>query len=325
MIYMNNNDILPWVEKYRPKRLDDIIGQEPIVKRLKYFVQQRSFPNMIFAGPPGVGKTTSAIAFANELYNFNLRGNFKELNASDERGIDVIRGAVKEFAKITSLSDIKLKIIFLDEADALTTDAQHALRRTMERYSAETRFILSVNYSSKIIEPIQSRCVVFRFKPLTRDEVKRYIQKIAENEKLIIDENAMQALIDVSNGDLRNITNILQSIAIISNKIEVDNIYEIAAKVKPVELSRMLKEAVEGKFNDAKKDLEKLIVEYGISAEDLLKELNKELTNAVYIDDYNKLKILEIIADTNFRIVEGANELIQLDAMLARIASLKIV
>ncbi|BCS91043.1 MAG: replication factor C small subunit [Candidatus Micrarchaeota archaeon] len=322
---MNNNDILPWVEKYRPKRLDDIIGQEPIVKRLKYFVQQRSFPNMIFAGPPGVGKTTSAIAFANELYNFNLRGNFKELNASDERGIDVIRGAVKEFAKITSLSDIKLKIIFLDEADALTTDAQHALRRTMERYSAETRFILSVNYSSKIIEPIQSRCVVFRFKPLTRDEVKRYIQKIAENEKLIIDENAMQALIDVSNGDLRNITNILQSIAIISNKIEVDNIYEIAAKVKPVELSRMLKEAVEGKFNDAKKDLEKLIVEYGISAEDLLKELNKELTNAVYIDDYNKLKILEIIADTNFRIVEGANELIQLDAMLARIASLKIV
>ena len=164
---------LAWTEKYRPKCLDDVIGQEVIAERLKAFAKSKSFPNMIFAGPAGVGKTTSALALANELYGDKIYEAFIELNASDSRGIDVIRGRVKEFARTMPLSSGLVKIIFLDEADALTPEAQHALRRTMERYSSTTRFIFSANYASKIIEPIQSRCVVLRFRLLNEDDVKK--------------------------------------------------------------------------------------------------------------------------------------------------------
>ena len=162
---------IPWTEKYRPSNLDEVVGQQQIVSRIKSFVKNRNFPNMIFAGPAGIGKTTCAIAMAKELYKDEIGFAFKELNASDARGIDVIRGEVKEFAKTISISKVPIKIIFLDEADALTSEAQHALRRTMEQFSSETRFVLSANYASKIIEPIQSRCVVFRFKHLTEDGV----------------------------------------------------------------------------------------------------------------------------------------------------------
>ena len=134
---------LPWTEKYRPSTLNEVIGQKLIVERIKAFVKNGSFPNMIFAGSAGIGKTTCAIALAKDLYKGQLDGSFLELNASDARGIDVIRGAVKEFAKTLSISGAPIKIIFLDEADALTADAQHALRRTMEKFAAETRFILS--------------------------------------------------------------------------------------------------------------------------------------------------------------------------------------
>lgn len=150
-------DALPWTEKYRPKTLDDIIGQKEIVESLKAFVRQKNMPHLLFAGPAGIGKTTCTLSLAHDLFGDDYRGNVLEMNASDERGIDVVRGVIKDFARVLSMSGVPFKIIFLDEADALTPDAQHALRRTMELYSNTTRFILSANYSSKIIEPLQSR------------------------------------------------------------------------------------------------------------------------------------------------------------------------
>ena len=313
---------LPWTEKYRPKSLEEVIGQKQIVERLKAFVKQGNFPNMIFAGSAGVGKTTSAIAMAKDLYNDEINTAFKELNASDARGIDVIRGEVKNFAKTISIARVPVKIIFLDEADALTADAQHALRRTMEKFSAETRFILSANYASKIIEPIQSRCVVFRFKPLTEDDMKEYVNRIIEGEGITLEKNAMEALIYVGDGDLRKLTNVLQSAAMKSEKITEADIYDVASRARPKEIMSMLRFAVEGDFDKARNELDTLTLKHGMSGEDILTQCYREAQN-LHFDEKLKLKIIVYIGEANFRIVEGANERIQLESMLAQIAMLK--
>ncbi len=310
---------LPWTEKYRPHKLSEVIGQELIVSRLNEFVKNKNFPNMIFAGSAGVGKTTCAIAMANDLYKDEISGAFKELNASDTRGIDVIRGEVKEFAKTIALSNVRTKIIFLDEADSLTSDAQHALRRTMEKFSAETRFILSANYASKIIEPIQSRCVVFRFKSLNEENIKKYIDHIVLNEKLEIDEKAMKALIYISEGDLRKLTNIMQTAAMQNKTITEQSVYEIASRARPKEINIMLKSAASKNFDAARKELDQLILKYGMSGEDILTQCYREVQN-MDLDEHVKLVIISDIGEANFRIVEGANERIQLEAMLAHIA-----
>ena len=307
---------LPWTEKYRPKTLDDVIGQKLVVERLKSFVERGNFPNMIFAGSPGVGKTACAIAMARDLYGDNMVGAFRELNASDARGIDVIRGDVKEFAKTISIAKVPIKIIFLDESDALTADAQHALRRTMEVFSSETRFIFSANYASKIIEPIQSRCVVFRFKPLTEEEMRAYIKRIVGAEKLNLDDKALDALIYVGDGDLRRLTNVLQSASTQHKRITESSIYDIAARARPKEIIAMLKYAVSADFTNARNELDNLMLKQGMSAEDILTQCYREVQN-LSIDERMKLNIIKDIGEYNFRIVEGANERIQLEAMLA--------
>ncbi len=310
---------LPWIEKYRPHNLEEVIGQRLIVDRLKSFVEKKNFPNMIFAGSAGIGKTTCAIAMANDIYGGDLEGAFKELNASDTRGIEVIRGTVKEFAKTKAMGSVPIKIIFLDEADALTADAQHALRRTMEKYSKETRFILSANYASKIIEPIQSRCVVFRFKPLNEEDMRNYISRIGKGEGLDIDEKAVQALMYVGDGDLRKLTNILQSAALQNTKISDVNIYDVAARARPKEIVTMLRCAIDGDFEKAKVELDSLMLRQGMSAEDILSQCYREVQN-LSIDERAKLKTVVAIGETNFRVVEGANERIQLEEFIAQLA-----
>ncbi len=313
---------LSWTEKYRPSKLDEVIGQEAIVDRLKVFVQEKSFPNMIFSGSAGIGKTTCAIAMARELYRDKMNEAFLELNASDSRGIDVVRGKVKEFARTLPLSGEIVKIIFLDEADALTPEAQHALRRTMERYSATTRFILSANYASKIIEPIQSRCVVLRFKPLNEEQMKKWIKRIEKGEGIDVDEKAVEALIYVSEGDLRKLTNVLQSAGFKRKKVTEKEVYDIAARARPKEVISMLKYSLAGDFIKAREELNKLVITYGMSGEDILLQCYREALN-LEIPDKTKLRIITAIGDYNFRIVEGANDRIQLEAMLARFALLE--
>ncbi|MGA3021047.1 MAG: replication factor C small subunit [Candidatus Micrarchaeales archaeon] len=319
---MGGIEDIAWAEKYRPSKIEDIIGQNAIAERLKAFVKTRSFPNMIFAGPAGVGKTTSAIALAKELYGGDINEAFLELNASDARGIDVIRGKVKEFARTLPLTSGLVKIIFLDEADALTPEAQHALRRTMERYSATTRFIFSANYASKIIEPIQSRCVVLRFKPLNEEEVKKYIKRVEKGEKLEISEKAVEALVYVSEGDLRKLINVLQSAAVMGKGIDEKAIYDIASRARPREISSMLRYAMEGDFQKARNELNTLMLSYGMSGEDILLQCYREAFN-LPVGDSLKLNLVKAIGEYNFRIVEGANERIQLEAMIAELALLE--
>ena len=199
-----------WTEKYRPKTLDEVVGQSSVTDRLKGYVEAKNMPHLMFAGTPGTGKTTCALALARSMYGDSWRGNFIELNASDDRGIDVVRGKIKDFARTAPIEGAEFKIIFLDESDALTNDAQGALRRTMEKYSKTCRFILSCNYSSKIIDPIQSRCAVFRFRPLSNEDIREYLERICKEENLEVEEGALDALVYIARGDMRRETGSLR-------------------------------------------------------------------------------------------------------------------
>jgi len=305
-----------WIEKYRPRNLKDVVGQKDIVDRLRSYVEAKNLPHLMFAGPAGTGKTTSAIALARELYTDSWKGNFNELNASDERGIDVVRGKIKEFARTAPIGGAEFKIIFLDEADALTSDAQAALRRTMERYSRTCRFILSCNYSSKIIEPIQSRCALFRFRPLLPEDLRRNLASIAEQEHLDITGDALDALVHVSRGDMRKSVNSLQVAASLGERITIDVVYKTTGNARPEEVQELLRTALGGGFIEARNRLDEVMVNYGLSGEDILKQIHHAVFD-LDIPDHDKVKLVERTGEIEFRIVEGSNERIQLESLLA--------
>lgn len=311
-------DITPWTEKYRPKTLNEIVGQEDAVASLKNFAKAKNMPHLLFAGPPGCGKTTATLALANEIYGDNRKECLLEMNASDERGIDVVRGKIKDFARAAALADAPFKLIFLDEADSLTSDAQSALRRTMELYVSNTRFILGANYSSKIIEPIQSRCSVFRFSPLNDVQINKMVERVCEGEGLKADKKAIDALIYVSDGDMRKLINAMQGAALVSKTITDANIFKYSSRARPKEILDMMQLAIGGNFNEARKKLHTLMVDYGLSGEDVLIQMFREIDN-VKIDERAKADLIDRIGEYNFRVVEGANEVIQLEACLAQL------
>jgi replication factor C small subunit len=308
-----------WAEKYRPKDFDEIVGQAEIVKRAKAFVEQKNMPHLLFAGPAGTGKTTLALVMVKKLFGKNWRENYLELNASDERGINVIREKVKDFARTKAIGEVPFKIIFLDEADALTREAQQALRRTMENFTASCRFILSCNYSSKIIEPIQSRTSIFRFRALTKDEIEKVLERIAKNEKLKIDKEALDAIYEISEGDCRKAINVLQATASVSKNITADLVYKIIAEAKPKEVREMIENAMSGKFIEAREKLVDMLIKKGIYGIDIIKAIQKEALK-FNLPIEKKLEVIEKIAETEFRLVEGADELIQLESLLAYFA-----
>lgn len=309
-----------WTEKYRPDSLEQVVGQEKIVERLQAFVNEGTIPHLMFAGPAGTGKTTSAVSLAKDLYGDKWKQNFMETNASDERGIDVVRDRIKDFAR-TKPVDADYKIIFLDEADALTSDAQQALRRTMEQFSDNCRFILSCNYSSKIIDPIQSRCAVFRFNRLDEENVKVYIKRLAENEDFKISEEAVEAVLRVSSGDLRRVTNILQTASMQKDKIEEQDIYGAAASLRPEEINEVLEKALNGDFMDSRDQLSELMIDRGLDGQDVINAIHREVLD-LDISDKGKLEIIDNLGEFEFRIAEGGTSDIQIEALLAKISNL---
>lgn len=308
-----------WAEKYRPKSLKQMVDQKEIVERLASFVDSRNVPHSIFAGPPGTGKTTAALCLARDLYGEGYRESFMELNASDERGINVVRQTVKTFARVRTLREIPFKILILDEADNMTRDAQQALRRTMERYTGTCRFILIANYSGKIIEPIQSRCAPFRFSYLPRESQDKYLIHIAEEEEVNLLEDGLDAIYDVCGGDLRKAINSLQAAASLKSAVNAEAVYSVAGRANPTDVHDLIKTAINGNFVEARKKLREMITKYGVAGSDIIKQIHLELFR-LDIHEPWKIKLADIVGEVDFRLVEGANEEVQLSALLAKLA-----
>ncbi|QQG39399.1 MAG: replication factor C small subunit [Candidatus Aenigmatarchaeota archaeon] len=310
-----------WSEKYRPKKLDEIVGHKEIVSRLKGFVKEKGVPHMLFAGPAGTGKTTAALCIAHELYGDGWKASYLELNASDARGIDVIRNQVKDFARTRTIGNAPFKIILLDEADALTPEAQQALRRTMENYTNTTRFILSANYSSRIIDPIQSRCAVFRFSRLKAGEAKEMLEHISKTEGVRISTEGLDAIMHITEGDMRRSINLLQACAVHGKEVTDESVYAVAAQARPEDVKEMVMFAVERNFQDARKKLYDILVNQGISGEDVVKEIHRTIYGLT-VEEAKKLRMIEALGDCEFRIDSGGDQMIQLEAYLAKLGVL---
>jgi replication factor C small subunit len=305
-----------WTEKYRPKKFEELVGQEEVVKKVENLTKSMNIPHLLFAGPAGTGKSTLALIVVKELFGSTWKENYLELNASDERGIDVVRQKVKDFARTKALGDVPFKVIFLDEADALTREAQQALRRTMENYTSTCRFVMSCNYSSKIIDPIQSRCVVLRFKLLERKDIDKRIRLIAENEGFSVGDEAIESLYEASEGDFRRIINLLQASASISNSVTADLINTLSASAKPKDIKVVLDYALSGDFLKAKEKLLDVMLRDSVSGTDIIKSIQKEIWN-LDVDPELKVRLTEKTGEIEFRLVEGSDEFIQLEALLA--------
>lgn len=305
-----------WTEKYRPRKFEEVVGQEEIIKRVKSLTNSPNLPHLLFAGPAGTGKSTLALIIVRELFGESWRENYLELNASDERGIDVVRQKVKDFARTKAIGDVPFKVIFLDEADALTREAQQALRRTMENYTSTCRFVLSCNYSSKILDPIQSRCVVFRFQLLEKKDIKKRIDIICKGEGLTVTNEAFDVLYESSGGDCRRIINTLQATASISPNITPDLINTIISQAKPSDVKVVLDYALAGDFENARHKLLDIMLRDSVSGQDIIKAIQKEIWK-LEIEPELKVKLTEKTGEAEFRLVEGSDEFIQLEALLA--------
>jgi len=316
-IGMSISDIM-WVEKYRPHNITDLIDQKEIVGSIQSLLKNQSeMPHLLFSGSPGVGKTTMALCLSHEILGEHWKDSTLELNASDERGINMVRNRVKTFSRFAGLdTEIPFKIIILDEADEMTADAQTALRRIIEDTAKFCRFILIANNVSKIIAPIQSRCAVFKFSTIPEKDLISHLNEIAKKEKTKADEKGLAAIYEYSEGDLRHAINLLQATASLGAITEA-NVKASAGLTKIKDVDDVLKLALTGKISDSRNKMIELIKVYGMSESDFLKYIN----SAVYkTKNKNLSDIVQTIAKYDFRILSGANPEIQLSALLAELA-----
>lgn len=305
-----------WVEKYRPQTLDDIVGHEEVVKRMRKFLDGEDVPHVIFSGRQGIGKTAIIQAFAKEKYGKdNWRNNILELNASDERGIDTIRDKVKNYAVQGTIGDHQYKIVFLDEADQLTKDAQAALRRIMEEHADVTRFFMSCNYLSKIIGPIQSRCAPFSISPLTDVDLRTIGRKVADGEDISIEDDTLELMVNAADGDARKLINSMQA-AEYEGEIDATGVNVVAQTVDEDLVEEIVDQAVDGDLDDAMRRLDVEILKEGVPTNQLCDSFLSVIKTKDLEGDV-KAKCLDKLAETNWRAMRGANPHVQFHSLLA--------
>eukprot|EP01006_Ploeotia_vitrea_P031854 TRINITY_DN64149_c0_g1_i1.p1 TRINITY_DN64149_c0_g1~~TRINITY_DN64149_c0_g1_i1.p1 ORF type:complete len:356 (-),score=39.45 TRINITY_DN64149_c0_g1_i1:93-1160(-) len=308
---------LPWVEKHRPSSLDDILAHEEIISTIRNLMDKNRMPHLLFYGPPGTGKTTTILACARHIYGDNFQKFVLELNASDERGIDIVRNRIKDFASTRQIfSAISFKLIVLDEADQMTHEAQAALRRVMEKFTRNVRFCLICNNVNKLIAAIQSRCTRFRFSPLKKIQVLQRLQDICKEEEVPYNDKGLEAVHKLSGGDMRKCLNILQSTYNSFDKVEPEEVYQCTGNPSPQDMQKIVQAVVEHDFSDALREVKKIQEDKGLSINDMLGEM---LTYVMKMDFNEDIKIflLEKLADAEYNLAFVTNEKINLSNVVA--------
>ncbi|KAI9369786.1 P-loop containing nucleoside triphosphate hydrolase protein [Aspergillus egyptiacus] len=315
---------LPWVEKYRPVFLDDVVGNTETVERLKIIAKDGNMPHLIISGMPGIGKTTSILCLARQLLGDSYKEAVLELNASDERGIDVVRNRIKGFAqKKVTLPPGRHKIVILDEADSMTSGAQQALRRTMEIYSSTTRFAFACNQSNKIIEPLQSRCAILRYARLTDAQIVKRLKQVCDAEKVEHTEDGLAALVFSAEGDMRQALNNLQSTWSGFGLVSGDNVFRVVDSPHPIKVQAMIKACWEGKVDAALETLNELW-DLGYSSHDIISTMFKVTKTIPTLSEHSKLEFIREIGFTHMRILEGVQSLLQLSGCLSKLCKINM-
>ena len=319
-----NEEAVMWVEKYRPKNLDEVVDLKDIVGSLKSFMRHpKTMPHLLLAGIPGTGKTTVALCIARELFGQNWRTFTLELNASDERGIDTVRDRVKDFSRYSraAFGNVPFALVILDECDQMTGPAQTALRRIMETSSRTCRFILICNQSGKIIEPIQSRCAIFRFSKLDRKAMVEHLECIAKKEKVTLAPEAAERLVEYAEGDLRHAINALQTAsAYREGVVDAKTVSLVIGEASPMQVQIIIRKALFGDFVEARKMMYELIGVYGFSGSEIVRQMQRELFKMSSLTTEQKADLSNIIGEYDYRLTQGANSDIQLSALLAQFA-----
>lgn len=313
----SENPNLPWVEKYRPKKLDDLISHVDIISTISKFVKEDRLPHLLFYGPPGTGKTSTILAVAKQIYSpKEFNSMVLELNASDDRGIGIVRGQVLSFASTRTIFKSGFKIVILDEADAMTRDAQNALRRVIEKFTENTRFCIICNYLSKIIPALQSRCTRFRFGPLTPDQMVPRLQHVIEQEKVNVTEDGMKAVVTLGNGDMRRALNILQCTHMAYESVNEDNVYTCVGHPLRKDIENIVYWILNENFTTSYKNIMELKSAKGLALQDILTQIHLYV-HRIDLPVHIKIHLLEKMAETEYRLASGTSEKIQLSSMIS--------
>mmetsp|Transcript_1549 Transcript_1549/g.3499 ORF Transcript_1549/g.3499 Transcript_1549/m.3499 type:complete len:359 (-) Transcript_1549:587-1663(-) len=306
----------PWVEKYRPKTLDDVAAHTEILDTIKRLTSENRLPHLLFYGPPGTGKTSTILAVARQMYGASMQNMVLELNASDDRGIQVVRQEIQDFASTKTIFSNKFKLIILDECDAMTKDAQFALRRVIEKYTRNARFCLICNYVSKIIPALQSRCTRFRFRPLDAQYVKPRLQHVVEQEGVRLGSGGLDALVSLGGGDMRRSLNILQSCHMAFDEVDEEAVYLCTGNPMPRDIQQVVHWLFNESFNTAFKKVIELQVNKGVALADIVRELHPYMFTMVSIPTRVKMDLVEKLADCEHRLAYGTSERLQLGALV---------
>lgn len=307
---------LPWVEKYRPQRLEDLVAHTEIVKILTRLVDSDSLPHLLLYGPPGTGKTSTIVAIAKRMYKEKYKSMTLELNASDARGIDVVRNEIKEFAGTKQLFTKGVKLIILDEADAMTSDAQFALRRIMEKYTKNCRFCLIGNYVSKIIPALQSRCTRFRFAPLSPEQIRDRLQFVAQQEDVTLATNGEEAILRLSGGDMRRVLNLLQATAMSHTKVDESTVYSTSGSPLPEDIEVIMKTLLNETFAIATVSITKLCQSKGYALVDIVHEITARLLEIENMPPSALAHLLDGLSNIEHRLAFGTSQEIQMASLV---------